>query len=304
MIHTRWWAFALLFGATAAGAQSRTITGTVVEEGTRAPLPSAQVVVKGTTLGALTRENGTFTLQVPAGDVLLSVRRIGYPQTEVRVGPTTSSVDIVLRRDALKLDQMVITGQATGISRRNLATSVASVSAEEVTKVSTQSIENAMQGKVAGAQISQSTGAPGGGNRIRIRGISSILGSAQPLYVVDGVIVSDAAIGSGTNKVTRAAGTVISAVNQENPDNRISDLNPNDIESVEILKGSAASAIYGSKASGGVIMITTKRGDVGAPKFSVRQGISTSRLAYKNGSRRFTRRRSTTTPTPSSTTKR
>ena len=289
MIRSRWWAFALLVcGATPASAQSRTITGSVVEEGTRAPLPSAQVVVKGTTTGALTRENGTFTLQVPTGTVLLTVRRIGYPQTEVRVDATTSSVDVVLRRDALKLDQMVITGQATGISRRNLATSVASVSADEVTKVSAMSIENAFQGKIAGAQISQSTGAPGGGNRIRIRGISSILGSAQPLYVVDGVIVSDVAIGSGTNKVTRAAGSSISVGNQENPANRIADLNPNDIESVDILKGSAASAIYGSKASGGVIIITTKRGDVGAPKFSLRQGIGTSRLAYKNGSRRFT----------------
>jgi TonB-linked SusC/RagA family outer membrane protein len=269
-------------------AQTRQLTGSVLEEGSRAPIPSAQVVVKGTTIGALSRENGTFTLQVPDGPLTLSVRRIGYPQTEVRVAATTPSVEIMLRRDALKLDQVVITGQATGISRRNLATSVASVSADEVTKVTAQSIENSLQGKVAGAQISQSTGAPGGGNRIRIRGISSILGSAQPLYVVDGVIVSDVAIGSGTNKVTRAAGTQISSANQENPDNRISDLNPNDIENVEILKGSAASAIYGSKASGGVIIITTKRGDVGAPKFSLRQGIGTSRLAYHNGSRKFT----------------
>ncbi|MEO7714518.1 MAG: SusC/RagA family TonB-linked outer membrane protein [Gemmatimonadaceae bacterium] len=289
MIPSRAWVVALLCCASSlANAQSRTVTGSVLEEGTRTPLPSAQVIVKGTTIGALTRENGTFTLQVPAGAQVLTVRRIGYPQTDVRLAATASSVEVVLRRDALKLDQLVITGQATGISRRNLATSVASVSAEEVTKVSTQSIENAFQGKIAGAQISQSTGAPGGGNRIRIRGISSILGSAQPLYVVDGVIVSDVSIGSGTNKVTRAAGTSISVVTQENPANRISDLNPNDIENVEILKGSAASAIYGSKASGGVVIITTKRGDVGAPKFSLRQGIGTARLAYKNGSRRFT----------------
>ena len=288
-MRSRWWALALLVvGAFPALAQSRTITGSVVEEGTRVPLPSAQIVVKGTMVGTLTRENGTFTLQVPVGAVVLTIRRIGYPQTDVRVAPTVSTVDVVLKRDALKLDQVVITGQATGISRRNLATSVASISADEVTKVTAQSIENAFQGKIAGAQISQSTGAPGGGNRIRIRGISSILGSAQPLYVVDGVIVSDVAIGSGTNKVTRASGSGISVAGQENPDNRIGDLNPNDIENIEILKGSAASAIYGSKASGGVIIITTKRGDVGTPKFSIRQGVGTSRLAYRNGSRRFT----------------
>jgi TonB-linked SusC/RagA family outer membrane protein len=288
-MRSRWWAGVLLLvSAEAMQAQTRQLTGSVVEDGTRAPIPAAQVFVKGTTIGTLTRENGSFTLQAPDGAVTLLVRRIGYPQTERLVPPTTSSVEFVLRRDALKLDQVIITGQATGISRRNLATSIASVSADEVTKVTAQSIENAFQGKIAGAQISQSTGAPGGGNRIRIRGISSILGSAQPLYVVDGVIVSDVAIGSGTNKVTRAAGTQISAANQENPDNRIADLNPNDIENVEILKGSAASAIYGSKASGGVIIITTKRGDVGAPKFSLRQGIGTSRLAYHNGSRQFT----------------
>ncbi len=283
-----WTAALLLLGATALQAQSRALTGSVLEDGTRAPLASAQVVVKGTSIGALTRENGSFTLQVPTGAIVLTVRRLGYPQTDVPVAATTGSVVVVLKRDPLNLDQIVITGQATGISRRNLATSVASVSADEVSKVSTQSIENAFQGKIAGAQISQSTGAPGGGNRIRIRGISSILGSAQPLYVVDGVIVSDVAIGSGTNKVTRAAGSGISVGNQENPANRISDLNPNDIENVDILKGSAAAAIYGSKASGGVIIITTKRGDVGAPKFSLRQGLGTSRLAYRNGSRRFT----------------
>ena len=239
-------------------------------------------------VGTLTRENGTFTLQVPVGAVVLTIRRIGYPQTDVRVAPTVSTVDVVLKRDALKLDQVVITGQVTGISRRNMATSVASISADEVTKVTAQSIENAFQGKIAGAQISQSTGAPGGGNRIRMRGISSILGSAQPLYVVDGVIVSDVAIGSGTNKVTRVSGSGISVAGQKNPDHRIGDLHPNDIENIEILTGSAASAIYGSKASGGVIIITTKRGDVGTPKFSIRQGVGTSRLAHRNGSRRFT----------------
>lgn len=288
MTGTRRWAFALLvFGAATSRAQTRTITGVVLEEGSRSPVPSAQVLVKGTSIGSLSRENGSFILQAPTGAIVLSVRRIGYPQVEVPVAANANTVEITLKRDALKLDQVVITGQASGISRRNLATSVAGVSAEEVTKVSAQSIENAFQGKVAGAQISQSTGAPGGGNRVRIRGLSSILGAATPLYVIDGVIASDVSIGSGTNKVTRAAGTAISSSSQENPVNRIADLDPNDIENVEILKGSAASAIYGSKASGGVIIITTKRGEVGAPRYSLRQGLGTSRLAYKNGSRKF-----------------
>ncbi len=289
LIQSRWWARAMvaLLVAGPLAAQTRPVTGTVREEGTRTPIASAQILVRGTTIGTSTREDGTFTLQAPAGDVTLTVRRIGYTPAQVPVPAGTSTVEIALGREALNLDQVVVTGQATGISRRNLATSVATINADEVTKVSAQSIENAFQGKVAGAQISQSTGAPGGGNRMRIRGTSSIIGSSQPLYVIDGVIVSDVAIGSGTNKVTRASGSSISVVTQEAPVNRIADLNPNDIETIEILKGSAAAAIYGSKASGGVVLITTKRGTIGRPQFTLRTGVGTSQLAYKNGSRRF-----------------
>ena len=271
-----------------AQAAQRTVTGQVVEEGTNAPLPAAQIQVRGTTTGTVTGDDGRFTLRVGAGEAVLLVRRIGYPAVTVRVAPGESTVRVAMRKDALQLDQVVITGQASAISRRNLPNSVASVSAEEVTKVSAQTIEQAFQGKIAGAQIAQSTGAPGGGNRVRIRGISSILGNASPLYVVDGVIVSDAAIGTGTNIVTRAAGSAISVSNQEAPVNRIADLDPNQIENVEILKGSAAAAIYGSKASGGVIVITTKRGVAGAPQWNFRGGVGTARLAYRNGQRRFT----------------
>ncbi|GLC28339.1 SusC/RagA family TonB-linked outer membrane protein [Roseisolibacter agri] len=278
---------ALAAGPARAQAPARTVTGTVVEEGSGAPLPAAQVQLRGTTVGTITGDNGTFTLRVPAGDVVLLVRRIGYPAVEARVAADQGTVRVSMRKDALKLEEIVVTGQATGISRRNLPNSIASVSGEEVTKVSSQTIEQAFQGKIAGAQIAQSTGAPGGGNRVRIRGISSILGNATPLYVVDGVIVSDVSIGTGTNKVTGAAGTAISAATQESPVNRIADLDPNQIENVEILKGSAAAAIYGSKASGGVIIITTKRGVAGAPKWLFRGGVGTPRLAYRNGQRRF-----------------
>ncbi len=267
--------------------ESRQVTGTVVEDGSNAPIASAQLQVRGTTVGGLTREDGTFSLRVPAGDVVLIVRRLGYPPVTTTIPASESSVRIVMRKDALKLDQVVITGQATGISRRNLPNSVASVSAEQVAKVSSPSVDQALQGKVAGAQISTSTGAPGGGNRVRIRGISSILGNAQPLYVIDGVITSDVSIGQGTNLVTRAAGTAISSITQEAPVNRISDINPNDIESIDILKGSAAAAIYGSKASGGVIIITTKRGAAGRPQFNLRTGLGTGQLAYRNGQRKF-----------------
>ncbi|MFI5309825.1 MAG: TonB-dependent receptor plug domain-containing protein, partial [Gemmatimonadales bacterium] len=280
-------ALALALGTATAQAQTRPISGTVVEEGSGSPIFGAQVHVKGTATGTSTRENGSFTLQAPARDIVLEVRSIGFTPIEVTVPAQTATATITMKRDALKLNQVVVTGQASEVSRRNLANSVASVSAEDLTKVSTQSVDDALQGKIAGATLSTSTGAPGGGTRLQIRGISSILGSAQPLFVVDGVIVSDVAIGSGTNMLTHASGSVISYDAEEAPDNRIADLNPNDIESVEVLKGSAASAIYGSKASGGVILITTKRGQSGSPKFNLQTGLGTSVLAYHNNSRKF-----------------
>jgi TonB-linked SusC/RagA family outer membrane protein len=272
-----------------AHAQSRSVSGTIHDADSGEPLVGAQITIKGNpTVGTLARDDGSFTLTLPAQDVVLLIKRLGYPQREVAVTTGMTSVTVVMRKDVLKLDQIVVTGQATGISRRNLANSVATVDAEQLTKVPAPSIETALQAKIAGAQIQQNTGAPGGGNRIRLRGTSSILGNATPLYVVDGVITSDVAIAPATNKVTLAGGSgPISVPSQENPVNRIADLNPDDIENIEVLKGAAAAAIYGSKASGGVIMITTKRGRTGAPEFSIRQSLSTARLASKEGSRRF-----------------
>src|SRR2546430_17001376 len=156
-----------------------------------------------------------------------------------------------MHKDVLKLDQIVVTGQASGIARRNLANSVASVDAEQLTKVPAVSVENALQGKVAGAQIQQNTGAPGGGNRIRLRGTSSILGNATPLYVVDGVITSDVGIAAGTNRITKAAGTGIAVSSQESPVNRIADLNPHGIEDIQGVEGAAAAAVCRPPAAGG-----------------------------------------------------
>jgi TonB-linked SusC/RagA family outer membrane protein len=276
-----------LLASTSALAQTRTVTGKVVEAGNGAPIGSAQVQIKGTTTGTLARDDGTFTIIAPVQAITLTVRRIGFPPQDVAVAATQESVTITMSRDPLKLEEVVVTGLATGMSRRNLANSVASVGAEEVSKVPATSIENALQGKVAGAQIQQNTGAPGGGNRIRLRGITSLISTANPLYVVDGVVTADIAIAPGLNTVTRAS-TGIAVASQENPVNRIADLNPNDIESVEVLKGAAASAIYGSKASAGVILITTKRGRGGKPAFTLRTGAGSSALAYEEHSRHFT----------------
>jgi TonB-linked SusC/RagA family outer membrane protein len=274
-------------GAALAQGTTRTVTGTVKDVESNDPISAAQVVVKGTTRGAVTRENGAFTITVPAGATTLVIRHIGFTMVETSVPAAQATVEVRMKRDVVSLDQVVVTGQATAVERRNLANSVASVAAKEIATVPTPSLQVALQGKAAGVQIQQNTGAPGGGDRIRLRGISSILGNTQPLYVIDGVLVSDDAIPAGTNLVTKASGSAISAASQEAPVDRIADLDPNSIESVEILKGAAAAAIYGSKASAGVIMITTKRGRAGNARFSSRTSVGTSKLAYKNESRTF-----------------
>jgi TonB-linked SusC/RagA family outer membrane protein len=268
--------------------QRRTITGRVTDD-TGKPVPGAQVTIKGTNTGALGKQDGTFSVSAPATDVTLVVQFIGFKRVEVPVAAGRNSVNVSMKTDVLNLDEIVVTGQATGIQRRNLANAIAKVNASELVKAPSATVTNALMGKVAGAQIYSNSGAPGGGVRVRLRGITSINGASQPLYVIDGVILSDVAIAPGTNIVTGAgARTNVAVESQETPVNRIADLNPNDIESVEVLKGAAASAIYGSKASNGVIVITTKRGKPGATTYSIRQGIGTSANSYKQGSRTFT----------------
>ncbi len=291
MRHRLAWLTALLlvvgFGAAHAQ-QRRTITGKVTDD-TGKPIPGAQVTIKGTNTGALGKQDGTFSVNAPSTDVTLVVQFIGYKRSEVPVPAGRNSVNVSMKTDVLNLDEIVVTGQATGIQRRNLANAIAKVNATELVKAPSATVTNALMGKVAGAQIYSNSGAPGGGVRVRLRGITSINGASQPLYVIDGVILSDVAIAPGTNIVTGAgARTNVAVASQETPVNRVSDLNPNDIESVEVLKGAAASAIYGSKASNGVIVITTKRGKPGTTTYSIRQGIGTAQNSYKQGSRTFT----------------
>jgi TonB-linked SusC/RagA family outer membrane protein len=281
----------LMLAATQAGAQTRIITGKVVDSLTGEAVASGQVQVVGTTIATTIKDDGTFTLGVPARDVVVSVRSIGFRRKDVPVSASASSVQASLERDFFQLEAIVVTGQATGIERRNLANAVSTVTAEQMVKTSTASVDQALQGKLAGAQILANNGAPGGGMRVQLRGVTSILGDAQPLYVVDGIVMSDVSVAPGTNFVTRASGGAAtagqSAGMQESPVNRIADLNPNDIENIEVLKGASASAIYGSKASNGVIIITTKRGRVGTPQFSVTQRLGFPELSTRIGFRRF-----------------
>ncbi len=271
----------------------RRISGRVTDQTNGQPVPGASVQVQGTQLGTYATDSGTFTVVTPDGPVTLVVRHIGYQRREIPVPAGDANLDVSLRADILQLETQVTTGAATSVAKRNAANDVAVVSGEAMSRVSAPSLENALAGRIAGAQVSANSGAPGGGNQIRLRGVTSVFGSADPLYVVDGVIVSNEVIQPGLNAITAAARTAMgsNASNQDNGVNRIADLNPNDIESLEVLKGASASAIYGSKAANGVIIIRTKQGSTvegGYPAVEFLQRLGTRALARKYGARRFT----------------
>lgn len=276
-------------GTSAAFAQVRVVSGRVTDAVTGAPVASGQVIVRGTQTSAPLREDGTFSIGIQLSDVTILVRSVGYKSAEVRIpaGQPSPTVSLALQKDVLQLEEIVVTGQATRVERRNLAHAVATVDAEDISKVTMASIEHGLQGKIAGADIQTNSGAPGGGAQFRLRGVTSINGQSEPLYVVDGVIISNVAIPSNQNAVTIAAGGSNPSLTQDAQVNRAADLNPNDVESIEVLKGASASAIYGSKASNGVIVITTRRGRLGAPRVELSQRFGYSDLSNKIGARQF-----------------
>jgi TonB-dependent starch-binding outer membrane protein SusC len=265
----------------------RRLTGRVVETDGTTPVPAAAVLVTGTTLGTVTGDSGTFALRVSDGPLSLTVRRIGFRGATVSVAADQTDVTVTLVKDVLQLEAQVVTGVATSISSRNAANAVSVVNSETLNQAPAPTIENALQGKIPGAVIQQNNGgAPGGGMQVQIRGITSIFANAFPLYVVDGVIVNNETVNSGLNTISQANGGVGSNEQDLSP-NRIADLNPEDIESIEVLKGASASAIYGSKASAGVIVITTKKGEFGKPRIQVSQKVGHFSLANTYGLRTF-----------------
>ena len=280
---------AVLFSAAFSGAAQaqRTLKGTVTDVETNAPIASASIHIRGTSFGTYSGNDGRFTIAgVPAGTLTLEIRRIGYGPANDTIGADQTEINIKLKADALRLSQRVVTGQATYVARRNLANDIATVGAEDLSRTQSPTLENALQGKVAGTVITSNSGAPGGGLQVQMRGVTSIFGNSQPLYVVDGVPVSNTTIESGLNAVS-GAGAGMNAGNQDNGVNRIADLNPDDIQSIEILKGPSAAAIYGSSAANGVIVITTKRGEPGKTKFSFTQRLGTYTQANTLGARHF-----------------
>jgi TonB-linked SusC/RagA family outer membrane protein len=269
-----------------AGAQVRQVSGRVTNAETGQGLSEATISVSGTRIVAQTGNEGNYILNAPDGDLTLVVRAIGYKRREVSVPASQATADVTLDPDVFKLEEMVITGQVTGVERQNLPNAVATVDAADITRAPTPTLESALQGKIPGALIQANSGAPGGGIQLNLRGISTINASVDPLFVVDGIVVSNAAIPNGANAVTLAQSGG-NPRNQDNPVNRLADLNPADIEKIEVLKGGSAAAIYGSKATNGVVIITTKRGQQGKPQFNISQRVGFFEAAHLLGQRQF-----------------
>jgi len=228
------------------------VRGTVVDESGQ-PVIGATIQVKGTSQGTVTDVDGRFNLSAPANGTLV-ISYVGMQTQEVPVQPT---VNVTLREDTEMLDEVVVTALGLTREKKTLGYGVASVSADEITRSKVANPISALQGKVAGLDVSSSSANPGGTQNVAIRGYSSF-GNNQPLYVVDGVPITNAQNRSGSDLNSQADfGSGINA------------LNPNDIENITVLKGSAASALYGSRAAQGVIMITTKSGKNTDGKFLI-----------------------------------
>ena len=289
---TLWRSLAVITGAVlvanAASAQERTVKGTVIDSATKQGMPGAVVGVKGTSLTAVTESDGSFTLaSAPGGEQVLLVQAPGYASREVTLPAGNDSARVVLSPESMG-EEIVVSGRASEIKRKNVPVSIARVKGEDLREVSADTVDQALQGKVAGANIQRNDGAPGGGVQVRLRGISSINGQAEPLFVLDGMLVSNVAIPSGISAVTKSNAGSNPSLNQDSVVNRIADFQPEDIESIEVLKGAAAAAIYGSKASNGVIIINTRKGQPGPPRIDFTQRFGASFLSKELGARTFT----------------
>ncbi|MEM6785202.1 MAG: SusC/RagA family TonB-linked outer membrane protein [Bacteroidota bacterium] len=284
-------AIALLAPTTYAQDRPLTVNGQVTDAETGETLPGANVRIVGTQIGTTTDINGRYELELSPAASLLEVTFVGYRTREVSIPEASGTItlDVRLQEDVLGIDEVVVSGLASSVKRSNLASSVETISARELAEISTpQTLDGAISGKITGGVITSNTGAPGGGIAVKLRGITTINGESQPLFIVDGVILNNDAISNGVNAVTAAAAGG-NASSQDQPANRIADLNPEDVESIEILKGPSAAAIYGARASNGVVIIQTKRGNAGGGvQFSVRQSLGFTTIVNKVGTRRFT----------------
>jgi TonB-linked SusC/RagA family outer membrane protein len=252
---------AALFIYSGSWAQNKVVRGKVLDEN-GSPLPKASVLVKGSKAGTSSGDDGTFEVSVPANATLV-ISAIGYNRSEVKTS-AKDFITVTLSPDSRSLNEVVVTALGVKREKRNLTFSSQEIKADELVRAKEPNILNAMTGKVAGVQITSSSGTPGASSRIVIRGVTSIIGNNEALIVVDGIPINNAETG---------------AVNSGPGSNRLIDFDPSIIESVNVLKGAAATALYGSAGARGVVMITTKSG-AGSKKPSI---TLSQDLSFENG---------------------
>src|SRR6476646_4615103 len=251
--------------STRASAQQKTVTGTVTDEAS-SPIAGASVIIQGTTSGTQTNASGNYSIRVAPGQVL-QFRFDGTTPIERTVGAETV-INVRLRRVAVSLDAVVTTALGQTTAQRALGTAQQTVQGPEIANTQRESFVNALQGRVAGVNVVSSSGVPGASSSITIRGVSSISSSNQPLMIIDGLPMDNKTM--NTSVLAADAPGSVTAFNNRGVDfsNRGSDINPEDIETMTVLKGPEAAALYGIDAANGAIVITTKRGRPGTQSFT------------------------------------
>ena len=246
-------------------AQSVTVSGTVVGKDDGQPVIGANIVIKGTTTGTVSDVDGHFRLTAPRPGATLVISFVGYRTKEL---PATASMHVELETDATQLGEVEVVVAYGQQKRRELTGAIGSVDAASIRETPATSLEQTLSGRVSGVQVTQASGAPGGAVVVNIRGTSSISAGNEPLYVVDGMPILSA-------DFSQKAGY------QGNTLSGVADINPADIASVEVLKDASAAALYGSRASNGVVLITTKRGSSGRTRVTLDSYVGVQNLWRK-----------------------
>jgi TonB-linked SusC/RagA family outer membrane protein len=252
-----------------------TLSGVITDD-TGSPLPGASIAEKGTANGVISDFDGTFSIAVADSNAVIVITYLGFDSVEVNAADFSDNMNISLSESSSALDEIVITGYGRQV-KRNITGAVSAISLKQIENLPLATFENAIQGQIAGVQVTEASGEPGAGATVRVRGVGSISAGNEPLYVIDGFPISkNVGIGvQGDNFRRRSSFRPPS----QNP---LANLNPNDIESIQVLKDASTASIYGSRGSNGVIIITTKRGKKGgAPSFSYNSFFGSQSVANK-----------------------
>ena len=244
----------LAFISLQVSAQDRSITGKVTSAQDNQGIPGATVIVVGTTIGTTTDVDGNFKLTVPASTKTIKVSALGMKTRQVDLG-ASNTIDFLLEVDALQLNEVMVSAIGIKQEKKSVGYSTQVVSGTDLNKAGQPNALSGLSGKVSGIQVTNSSGTPGSSVNVRLRGVSSITGSNDPLFIIDGVPIDNSHDASGNPD--NGGNNFLESVNNSN---RAVDINPDDIESINVLKGPAATALYGLNASNGAIIITTKKG--------------------------------------------